>query len=88
MEAVCSSETSVEFLQATRRYIPEDRTLQVKVCLIYYELGVLLVISPENAWVVSSVRMYSTSGVDKYVYADVVGIIRIARRFISVKIAK
>jgi hypothetical protein len=28
MEAICSSETSVYFQQTTRRYIPEDRTLQ------------------------------------------------------------
>jgi hypothetical protein len=27
MEAVCSSETSVDFQRTTRRYIPEDRTL-------------------------------------------------------------
>jgi hypothetical protein len=27
MEAICSSETSVDFQRATRRYIPEDRTL-------------------------------------------------------------
>jgi hypothetical protein len=25
MEAICSSETSVEFQRTTRRYIPEDR---------------------------------------------------------------
>jgi hypothetical protein len=28
MEATCSSETSVDFLQKTRRYIPENRILQ------------------------------------------------------------
>jgi hypothetical protein len=28
MEATCSSETSADFRQTTRRYIPEDRTLQ------------------------------------------------------------
>jgi hypothetical protein len=28
MEATCSFETSVDFLRATRRYIPEGRTLQ------------------------------------------------------------
>jgi hypothetical protein len=27
MEAICSSETSVDFQRATRRYIPEDSTL-------------------------------------------------------------
>jgi hypothetical protein len=28
MKETCSSETSVDFQQTTRRYIPEDRTLQ------------------------------------------------------------
>jgi hypothetical protein len=28
MEATCSSETSVDFQRTTRRYVPEDRTLQ------------------------------------------------------------
>jgi hypothetical protein len=32
MEAVCSSETSVEFQRTTRRYIPEDRTLNNHRC--------------------------------------------------------
>jgi hypothetical protein len=27
MEAICSSETSTDFQRATRRYIPEERTL-------------------------------------------------------------
>jgi hypothetical protein len=27
MKAICSSETSVDFQRTTRRYIPEDRTL-------------------------------------------------------------
>jgi hypothetical protein len=30
MEAICSSETSVDFQRTTRRYIPEDSTLQEK----------------------------------------------------------
>jgi hypothetical protein len=29
MEAICSSETSVDTQQATWRYIPEDGTLQI-----------------------------------------------------------
>jgi hypothetical protein len=29
MEAICSSETSVDFEPTTRRYIPEDRTSQI-----------------------------------------------------------
>jgi hypothetical protein len=29
MEAICSSETSVDFQRATRNYIPEDSTLQM-----------------------------------------------------------
>jgi hypothetical protein len=32
MEATCSSETSVDFQQATRRYIPEDTILQNHRC--------------------------------------------------------
>jgi hypothetical protein len=32
MEAVCSSETSVDFQQTTRRYILEDRTLHMQYC--------------------------------------------------------
>jgi hypothetical protein len=28
IEAICSNETSVEFQRTTRRYIPEDSTLQ------------------------------------------------------------
>jgi hypothetical protein len=30
MEAVCSSETSKNFVQTKRRYIPEENTLQIK----------------------------------------------------------
>jgi hypothetical protein len=32
LEAVCSSETSVDFQRTTRRYIPEDRTLHEHRC--------------------------------------------------------
>jgi hypothetical protein len=35
MEVICSSETSVDFQQTTRRYIPEVRTLQVSSCFLY-----------------------------------------------------
>jgi hypothetical protein len=31
MEAICSSETSVEFQRTTRCYIPEDRALKISV---------------------------------------------------------
>jgi hypothetical protein len=31
MEATCSSESSVDFQRATRGYIPEDRTVRVKI---------------------------------------------------------
>jgi hypothetical protein len=31
MEAICSSETSVDFQRTTRRYIPEDSTLHYSV---------------------------------------------------------
>jgi hypothetical protein len=31
--ATCSSETSVDFQQTTRRYIPEDGTLQPSSCI-------------------------------------------------------
>jgi hypothetical protein len=33
MEATCSSENSDDFQRATRRHIPEDRTLQ-KICCV------------------------------------------------------
>jgi hypothetical protein len=33
MEAICSSEMSVAFQQATWHYILEDRTLQQKICV-------------------------------------------------------
>jgi hypothetical protein len=32
MEAIYSSETSVDFQQTTRRYIPEDRTIHNQRC--------------------------------------------------------
>jgi hypothetical protein len=32
MEAICSSETSVDFQQTTRRYIPEDSTIYNHRC--------------------------------------------------------
>jgi hypothetical protein len=32
MEAICSSETSVDFQRVTRRYIPEDSTLHNHRC--------------------------------------------------------
>jgi hypothetical protein len=32
MEAGCYSETSVDFQQTTRRYIPEDITLHIETC--------------------------------------------------------
>jgi hypothetical protein len=32
MEAMCSSETSVDFQRTTRRYIPEDSTLHNNRC--------------------------------------------------------
>jgi hypothetical protein len=35
MEAICSSERSVDFEWTTRRYVPETRTLQM--CLMYVE---------------------------------------------------
>jgi hypothetical protein len=38
MEAICSSETSVQTQRTTRRHIPEDDTLQVQLkclCIIH-----------------------------------------------------
>jgi hypothetical protein len=35
MEAICSSETSVDFQRTTRRYIPEDCTLHNRLCEIF-----------------------------------------------------
>jgi hypothetical protein len=34
MEATCSSETTVEFQRTTRRYIPEDSTLQSEYLIL------------------------------------------------------
>jgi hypothetical protein len=39
METTCSSETSGEFQQSTRRYIPQDRTLHRPVYVITYQYG-------------------------------------------------
>jgi hypothetical protein len=33
MEAICSSETSVDFQRTTRRYIPDDSTIRLLFCL-------------------------------------------------------
>jgi hypothetical protein len=40
MEAICSSETSVDFQRITRRYIPEDSTLHNHRCenLKFYKI--------------------------------------------------
>jgi hypothetical protein len=42
LEAICSSETSVEFQRTTQHYIPEDRTLHNNRCkdLKSYELKI------------------------------------------------
>jgi hypothetical protein len=42
MEAICSSETSVDFQRTTRRYIPEDSTLQTQSYLINKLIHVIL----------------------------------------------
>jgi hypothetical protein len=42
MEAICSSDTSVDFQQFTRRYIPEDSTLYTHVACIGF-------VTPENS---------------------------------------
>jgi hypothetical protein len=40
IEATCSSETSVDFQQTTRRYIPEDTTPQLKYLFsVFYPKG-------------------------------------------------
>jgi hypothetical protein len=38
MEAICSSETSVETQQTTRRHIPEDDTLQESAVFLFMRL--------------------------------------------------
>jgi hypothetical protein len=43
MEAICSSETSDDFQQTTRRYIPEDRTLTNYRCMSYKFILFILV---------------------------------------------
>jgi hypothetical protein len=37
MEAICSSETSVETQRTIRRHIPEDDTLHLFFCLLYFQ---------------------------------------------------
>jgi hypothetical protein len=39
MEAICSSETSLDTQQTTRRHTPEDDTLQFFICWIYCSHG-------------------------------------------------
>jgi hypothetical protein len=50
MEAICSSETSIEFEQITRRYIPEDNNVEIvgsnptqgmDVCVCVYSVFML-----------------------------------------------
>jgi hypothetical protein len=36
MEEICSSETSVDFQRTTRRYIPEDSTLDNLIVELYW----------------------------------------------------
>jgi hypothetical protein len=47
MEAICSSETSVEFQRTTRRYIPDDGTLHNHRCenLESYMLELIVIIT-------------------------------------------
>jgi hypothetical protein len=45
MEAICSSETSVDTQRATRRYIPEDGSLQVYVRSYMLRVSILWLIS-------------------------------------------
>jgi hypothetical protein len=51
MEAICSSETSVDFQRTTRRYIPEDRTLhvtysQITVTVNFFFITTLMIALP------------------------------------------
>jgi hypothetical protein len=39
MEAICSSETSVDFQRTTRRYIPQDSTLKLQWIFIFWTLS-------------------------------------------------
>jgi hypothetical protein len=41
-EATCSSETSVDFLRSTRRYIPDDRNLQFSAVVHEFHADCLL----------------------------------------------
>jgi hypothetical protein len=40
MEVIYSSETSVDFQRTTRRYIPEDSTLQITIAFGWFRLGI------------------------------------------------
>jgi hypothetical protein len=48
MEATCASETSVDFQRTTRRYIPEDSTLQVWLCWIRSCMNLITLICLDN----------------------------------------
>jgi hypothetical protein len=59
MEAICSSEASVEFQRITRRYIPEDRTLNL--CLFLRRNSVFKVLLCTNWTTALGVALYSTA---------------------------
>jgi hypothetical protein len=68
MEAICSSETSVEFQRSTRSYIPEDSTLHATIYLsnvqqIYYITGRIrrlqVILALERRWREEQKYMFS-----------------------------
>jgi hypothetical protein len=70
MEAICSSETSVETQRTTRRHIPEDDTLQIyspllkkKICLMKIEKP--LIESKDLFWKVNIIAAYEQMNISK-----------------------
>jgi hypothetical protein len=55
MEAICSSQTSVDFQQTTRRYIPEDGTLPTQITLMFVGSEPLSAVAKNNRLLSSGV---------------------------------
>jgi hypothetical protein len=71
MEAICSSETSVDTQRTTRRYIPEDGTLHLVLCFscftgtLYHRDEPILLPSIGNAFVLRCLDGIHVDGNDR-----------------------
>jgi hypothetical protein len=57
MEAICSSEKSVDFQRTTRHYIPGDRTPSVLICT-YLAIVVFTVVGTQLSMAISEGKVY------------------------------